>query len=107
VIAVANTIIDECAVVVEPLDTLVAIVAMPGLLRPQIFALDAHIVKMKRFIQNFFKHRDKVVSLWYIARIDKCHNVKENRQHERDCAYTDKILLSCVYVRAKFQFLVK
>ena len=93
-IAVANTIIDECAVVVEPLDTLVAIVAMPGLLRPQIFALDAHIVKMKRFIQHFFKHRNKVVSLWHIARIEKCHNVKENRQQKRNRAYTDKILFS-------------
>jgi len=54
VIAVPYTIVDECAVMVEPLDTLVAIVAMSGLLRPQIFTLDAYIIKMKRFIQHSF-----------------------------------------------------
>ena len=44
VVAVANAVVDKCAVVVESLDAFIAIVTVPCFFWSQILALDAHIV---------------------------------------------------------------
>ena len=52
VVAVPNTIIYECAMVVETLHALVAEVAVPSLLWPQVLALDAHVIEMQGIFHN-------------------------------------------------------
>jgi hypothetical protein len=52
VVAVPNTIVDECAMVVETLHALVAVVAVPSLLWPQVLALNAHVVQMQSVFHN-------------------------------------------------------
>ena len=47
VISVTNAVVDELAVVVEPLDALVAVVAVPRFLGPQVFAVNADVVKVQ------------------------------------------------------------
>jgi hypothetical protein len=50
VVTVANTVVDERAVMVKALDAPVTVVAVAGLLGPEILALDAEIVEMKRVV---------------------------------------------------------
>ena len=71
VVAVANAVVDECAVVVEPLDALVAVVAVPSFLGSQVLTLDAHVIKVKRFFHDFLQDLDEVFSLVYIAGINQ------------------------------------
>ena len=43
-ILVPQAIVDKCAMVIETLYALIAIVAMHGVFRPQVFTVDADVV---------------------------------------------------------------
>lgn len=70
-VAVADAVVRECAVVVEALNALVAVVAVPGLLWPQVFALDAEVVKMQRLVKHLLEHSYEVGPAGHVAWIDQ------------------------------------
>ena len=49
---VAKAIVHKGTVVVEALDTLIAVVAMHGVLRSKVFALNTHIVQVQLFLDQ-------------------------------------------------------
>ena len=77
VVAVPNTIVDECAMVVETLYALVAVVAMTSLLWPQVFAVDAHVVKMEAVVQYFLEDVDEILPFFNIAWVDQSTQIAE------------------------------
>jgi hypothetical protein len=78
VIAVAYAVVDERAVVIKTLNTLVAIVAVPGLLGTQVLALNAHVVEVKGLIEHSFKDLDKVFSRRDVAWVDQTKDVEND-----------------------------
>jgi len=77
VVAVTNAIIDELAMVVETLYALVAVVAMTSLLWPQVFAVDAHVVKMEAVVQYFLEDVDEILPFFNIAWVDQSTQIAE------------------------------
>lgn len=77
VVAVTNAIIDELAMVVETLYALVAEVAMTSLLWPQVFAVDAHVVKMEAVVQYFLEDVDEILPFFNIAWVDQSTQIAE------------------------------
>jgi hypothetical protein len=78
VIAVAYAVVDESAVVVKTLNTLVAIVAVPGLLGTQVLALDAYVVEVKGLVEHAFEDLDKVFSRRDIAWVYQTEDVEND-----------------------------
>ena len=51
-VAVPQTVVDEGAMMVKALHALVTVVAVPRLLRSQVLAVDANVVKVKLFVDQ-------------------------------------------------------
>jgi len=93
VVTVANTVVDERAVMVKALDAPVTVVAVAGLLGPEILALDAEIVEMKRVVEHLLKDLNEVISAWHVAWVDQGQAVEQDCQEHRPCAGIDEYLL--------------
>ena len=78
VVLVAQTIVDEGAVMIEPLDALVAIVAVHSVLRAKILAVDANIVEMQLFIYQALHEAEEVLFERDIPWIYQRHAVEED-----------------------------
>lgn len=59
-VTVAQTIIDESAMMVKSLDAFVAVVTVSSVFRPQILTVNAHIVKMKLLIDEAFHEAEEI-----------------------------------------------
>ena len=68
-VAVAEAVIDEHAVVVEFLYTTVAEVAVICILRSKVFAVDANIVEVVAFAYKPYKKFQEILLFWNIPRV--------------------------------------
>lgn len=80
VVTVANTVVDERAVMVKALDAPVTVVAVAGLLWSEILALDAEIVEMKRVVEHLLKDLNEVISAGHVAWVDQGQAVEQDCQ---------------------------
>lgn len=70
-VAVAEAVIDEHAVVVEFLYTTVAEVAVVCILWPQVLAIDTNIVQMEFLFFQFLKQFNEILICWHVTWIEK------------------------------------
>ena len=78
VISVAQTIVDEGAVVIKSLHTPVAVIAVSSIFRSQVLTVDAYIIKMKLLTDYFLHKAEKFPLLGHIARIYECKAVEKD-----------------------------
>ena len=76
-VAVTKTVVDEGAVMVKSLHALVAIVAMSRILRPEVLAVDAHVVEVELFIDQSLHQTEEVTLGRHVPRVDQCQAVEE------------------------------
>lgn len=50
VVSIPQTVVHKCAMMVEPLHTLVAIIAVESIFGPQIFTVNTYIVQMELLV---------------------------------------------------------
>lgn len=78
-ILVAETVVDEEAVMVKLLYAAVAVVAVVGVLRAQILAVDTNVIHMKIELDKLAKEFDKVSGPWHVTRVRHCDQRVEKR----------------------------
>ena len=66
-VAVAEAVVDKDAMVVKLLDAAIAKVAVVGVFRPQVLAINAHIVKVEVLGDQLVQQLQEVVLLRNIA----------------------------------------
>ena len=77
-VLVAKAVVDESAMMIEALHTLVTVVAMHTVLWVQVLAIDADVVKMKLFVDKTLHQAEKVFLKRDIPRVNQCDAVKED-----------------------------
>lgn len=86
-VAVAQAVIHEYAVVVKFLNAPVAKVAVIRVFGPQCFAGHAHVVKMVVFGNKLFEQPQEVGLSGHIARVYECQNIKEDSRKEKESGH--------------------
>ena len=76
-ILVAQAIVHECAVVIEALDALVAVVAVHRVFGPKILAVNADVIQMQLFIHEPFHEAEEVFFERHIAWVDQRQAVED------------------------------
>jgi hypothetical protein len=77
VVSVAEAVIDEHAVMVEFLYTPVAEVAVIGVFRSEVFAVDANVVQVVAFAHKSHKEFQEILLFRHIPRVAQCQDVEE------------------------------
>lgn len=84
VVFVAQTVVHKCAVVVEALDTLVAVVAVHRVLWPQIFAVDTDVVQVELLFDKAFHKSQEIFHKRDVAGVNESQTVEEDRHGKED-----------------------
>lgn len=93
VVLVAQTVVDECAVVVEALHALVAVIAMHSVLRPQVLAVDADVVEVQLFVDESLHQAQEVLLERHVPRVDQCKAVEDDGEGKEDRVHQDRDFL--------------
>ena len=83
-ILVAQAIVHESAVMVKPLHTLIAIVAVHGVLWAQVFTINADVVEVQLLVDQAFHESQKVSFDGHIAWIYQREAVEEDGDREEN-----------------------
>lgn len=75
-ILVAQAIINEGAVMIESLHTLVTIVAVHSVLGPQILAVNTDIVKVQLLVNKPFHEAKEVLLERHVPWVNQCQTVE-------------------------------
>lgn len=85
VIFVPQAIVHERAVVVKPLDALVAVVAMHCVLGSQVLAIDADVVQVELLVDESFHQAQEVLFQWNVPRVNQGQAVEGDCKGEENC----------------------
>jgi len=77
-VAVAEAVVDEIAMMVEFLDTTVTEIAVVSILRSEVFAVDTNIVEVIAFVHDPYEKFQEILLFWHITWVHQCQKVKNN-----------------------------
>ena len=85
VVPVSQTVVHECAVMIELLNTPVTEVTVHCVLRSEVLTMNAHVVQVIVLMNQSFQQANKVSLLLYVARVNQSKTVEQDRERECHC----------------------